>query len=167
MKTAVIISVSLIIGIFIGIFISNYKVVLKSESIVKQESKPLSANASHPKDKESKSVDNKPKFRKESIPCVCGAKQYSYTSSRLLKLKELEGLTKSALRIMRNEIFACHGFEFKSSDLVQYFNNRNGDCNIKRSNVDEYLSEIEIKNISTISIAEKNAQGEGTIYFGR
>ena len=163
MKTAAIISVSLIIGIFIGIFISNYKIVLKSESIVKQESKSLSADASQPRDKESKSVDNKPKFKKESIPCVCGTKQYPYTSSRLLKLKELEGLTKSALRIMRNEIFACHGFIFKSTDLVMYF----GECPIKRSNVDEYLSEIEVKNIGTISIAEKNAQGEGTIYFGR
>ena len=68
---------------------------------------------------------------------------------------------------MRNEIFACHGFEFKSSDLVQYFNIRNGECSVKRSKVDEYLSEIEVKNIGTISIAEKNAQGEGTIYFGR
>ena len=167
MKTAAIISVSLIIGIFIGIFISNYKVILKSESIVKQESKSLSADASQPRDKDSKSKDNKPKFRKESIPCVCGEKLYPYTSSSLLSLKELEGFDKQSLRIMRNEIFACHGFVFKSADLVQYFNMRNGECSVKRSNVDEYLSETEVKNIGTISIAEKNAQGEGTIYFGR
>ena len=32
MKTAVTISISLILGIFIGIFISNYKIVLNSEA---------------------------------------------------------------------------------------------------------------------------------------
>lgn len=158
MKTAAIISASLIVGIFIGIFISNYKVILKSEVADKKEISPQ---------KEIISTKNKPKLRKESIPCVCGEKVYPYTSGRLLSLKELEGFDKQSLRIMRNEIFACHWFVFKSSDLVQYFNMRNGECSVKRSNVDEYLSEIEVKNIGTIGIAEKNAQGEGTIYFGR
>jgi hypothetical protein len=162
MKTAVTISISLILGIFIGIFISNYKIVLNSEAGKNQGA----ATANGPKDKDS-NTKNKPKLRKESIPCVCGEKLYPSTSSRLLSLKELEGFDKQSLRIMRNEIFACHGFEFKSSDLVQYFNIRNGECSVNRSNVDEYLSEIEVKNIGTISIAEKNAQGEGTIYFGR
>lgn len=43
------------------------------------------------------------------------------TSSRRLIESDLTGLSKKELRILRNEIYARHGYIFKSKDLADYF----------------------------------------------
>lgn len=45
-----------------------------------------------------------------------------YSDYIYLSKSDLSGLTKSELRIARNEIFARYGFIFKSTDLQNYFN---------------------------------------------
>lgn len=46
---------------------------------------------------------------------------YHITGTRKLTLGELEGISSEELRIMRNEIFARHGYIFVSGDLQEYF----------------------------------------------
>lgn len=45
----------------------------------------------------------------------------SESSQRLLRPEELKGLTPFQLKIMKNEIFARHGFIFTDSDMAAYF----------------------------------------------
>jgi hypothetical protein len=42
-------------------------------------------------------------------------------SSQPLTDGQLQPLTKGALRLLRNEVFARHGFTFKSADLREHF----------------------------------------------
>nr|NQU94486.1 YARHG domain-containing protein [Bacteroidota bacterium] len=46
---------------------------------------------------------------------------YGFTSKRLITKKELGELHPVQLRIIRNEIFARHGYVFESRDLIKYF----------------------------------------------
>jgi hypothetical protein len=47
--------------------------------------------------------------------------KYPEASSRILTNSDVTNLTKSELKIMRNEIYARHGYIFKTTDLVDYF----------------------------------------------
>ena len=47
--------------------------------------------------------------------------QYPYTSMKLLLPHSLKFFSKAQLRIMRNEIYARHGYKFASADLAAYF----------------------------------------------
>lgn len=46
---------------------------------------------------------------------------YDWLSSRYVTYDDIAGVSGSRLRIMRNYIFAKHGYKFKSKDLQQYF----------------------------------------------
>jgi hypothetical protein len=47
--------------------------------------------------------------------------KYQFASERYLSQSDVSNLSKSELRLMRNGIFARHGYRFKSSDLRNYF----------------------------------------------
>ncbi|MCL2101240.1 MAG: YARHG domain-containing protein [Fibromonadales bacterium] len=70
-------------------------------------------------------------------------------SSRLLTAVDLQNLSKKDLRIMRNEIFARHGYIFQTNDMKTYFKSQ--DWYIPKYNdVNSMLTDIEIKNIELI-----------------
>ena len=46
---------------------------------------------------------------------------YHITSSRLLTEEDIKGFSKSDLKIMRNEIFARHGYIFRDPMLQEHF----------------------------------------------
>ncbi len=46
---------------------------------------------------------------------------YAFVSTRYLTDADLAGRSRSELRIMRNAIYAHHGYKFKSADLRKYF----------------------------------------------
>jgi hypothetical protein len=71
------------------------------------------------------------------------------TSDILLTEDDLIGLSKKELKILRNEIYARHGYIFKSKDLQDYFSNKSWYSPMYK-NVAEKLSTIEIKNINFI-----------------
>ncbi len=54
----------------------------------------------------------------ESDPAVG---RFAFTEKTLLNDKQFRKYSKAALRIMRNEIQARHGYRFKSQDLQEYF----------------------------------------------
>lgn len=79
---------------------------------------------------------------------------YPKASERLLMEKDLEGLTKKELRIMRNEILARHGYSFKSEDLKNRFESQPWYFPLS-NDVSKQLSIIEKANIKFIQKHEK------------
>lgn len=78
---------------------------------------------------------------------------YHITSTRLLTTEDIKGLSKAELRIARNEIFARHGYIFKSKDMAEYFGQFEW-YHPTSSNVTSELSKIETKNVSFLKAYE-------------
>lgn len=79
-------------------------------------------------------------------------------STRVLLPSEITMHPRSELRLMRNEIFARHGYRFSSPDLVKYFNHElwyemDNDPDVNNKT---HFSAIEAINISMIRAAEAN-----------
>lgn len=90
--------------------------------------------------------------------------KFSFASQRLLTSLELENKKYSNfdLSIMRNEIFARHGYKFiTGSEMDQYFKNKNW-YQPKHNNVTSLLSEIEKQNIDLILRASEAISSSST-----
>lgn len=74
-------------------------------------------------------------------------------STKYLSVNEISGMSKYDLRLMRNEIFARHGYIFKSDDLKNYFGNQAWYQPINED-VTNMLSKIEKANIELIKSYE-------------
>ena len=74
------------------------------------------------------------------------AGKYPQASIRALQYDDISGKSKNELRLIRNEIFARHGFLFKSDDMRNHFENQAW-YNGKHTDVSAQLSSIEIQNI--------------------
>lgn len=79
---------------------------------------------------------------------------YPFASTGIIYLETLY-LSKSELRLARNEIFARHGYRFKSADLKQYFEKQPWYKPLY-DNVDDKLTEIEKFNIKVLQLEESN-----------
>lgn len=79
---------------------------------------------------------------------------YPQGSDRPLTDEDLAGLSKWQLKIMRNEIFARHGYIFKTAEMIQYFKTQNWYEGIY-SDVNDQLSQIEKNNLELIKRWEK------------
>ena len=75
--------------------------------------------------------------------------KYPEGSSRYLSRNEISILSSYQLSIIRNEIFARHGYIFKSTKMRNYFNDQNW-YSPRFKKVDQYLSSIEKENIKLI-----------------
>lgn len=71
-------------------------------------------------------------------------------NSRLLTENDLLGKSKFDLRIMRNEIYARHGYLFKSSDLQEYFSQKPWYRGTTYDAGEIMFNDIEKKNIEFI-----------------
>lgn len=90
---------------------------------------------------------------------------YPEASKRLLTEADVENLVKPELELMRNEIFARHGYCFQKKALRQQF--ENFDWYIPNTvDVKKDLTETEKKNIALIKKYEKYAEEYGDD-FGR
>lgn len=87
------------------------------------------------------------------------------TSQQIIPEYELIGKSADELRLMRNEIFARHGYIFKSEDLNKYFSSKRW-YKPALNNVDSTLTEIEKINIKLISKFESTPSNDNyeTIY---
>ena len=75
-------------------------------------------------------------------------------SERQLTFNDISGLSKSNLRLLRNEIYARHGYIFNSKDLKDYFSSQNW-YQARYGDVSSMLSNIELKNIELIKSVER------------
>ncbi len=84
-------------------------------------------------------------------------------SKRLLKTADVENLAKSELELMRNEIFARHGYCFAKKNLRQQFENESWYVP-NTVDIKGFLTDIEKKNIALIKRYEKYAEEYGDEY---
>lgn len=78
-----------------------------------------------------------------------------YSNSKYYTASELSGLSKSQLRLARNEIYARHGRKFTNSDLQAYFDSCSWysgtiDAATFDANVSSYLNSYELANLKLI-----------------
>ena len=80
------------------------------------------------------------------------------TSIRLLRPEELSAYTPQQLRLVRNEIFARHGYVFTSKDLNRYFDEQVW-YEADSSFTEEMLTEVERQNIQALREEEEQRDG--------
>lgn len=86
-------------------------------------------------------------------------------SNTVLTKKDVENLSKSDLKIIRNTIYARHGFSFKNRPLRVFFDSQEWYIPLF-TDIRNELTEIEKKNIALLLRYEKNAE-EYYDTFGR
>ena len=84
-------------------------------------------------------------------------------SQRQLKTADVENLAADELALMRNEIFARHGYCFAKKNLRQQFENESWYVP-NTVDIKGYLTDIEKKNIALIKRYEKYAEEYGDEY---
>ncbi|RRD02825.1 YARHG domain-containing protein [Prevotella sp. OH937_COT-195] len=85
--------------------------------------------------------------------------RFDFASKEVLYSSILGGFTKKELRLMRNEIYARHGYRFSSPDMNEYFSqcpwySPRGDNNAATAE----LTEVEKINVQLIKKMEKTPQ---------
>jgi hypothetical protein len=99
--------------------------------------------------------ETEPRYSNDRNYYAYGAGRYPYTSDRLVNYSDVRGMSKWDLTIMRNEIFARHGYIFhKNEDMVAYFNAQSWYRPVS-TDVHSQLSEIEKANIHFIKAIEE------------
>jgi hypothetical protein len=88
---------------------------------------------------------------------------YPQASTRYLTESDVENMSKDELKIMRNEIFARHGYCFKKKDLREVFEVFDWYVPATASIVED-LTDIEKKNIQLIKRYEQYATEYGDVY---
>ncbi|GLB47912.1 YARHG domain-containing protein [Neptunitalea lumnitzerae] len=86
-------------------------------------------------------------------------------SKQVLTEADVENLTKTDLYLIRNTIYARHGYSFKNKELRAFFDNQSWYIPMY-ANIREVLTPLEKKNIELLLRYEKNAT-EYYITFGR
>ncbi|MEP0043663.1 MAG: YARHG domain-containing protein [Reichenbachiella sp.] len=77
------------------------------------------------------------------------SREFVQCSNKLLDKVELTKFNKDELDVMRNEIFAYHGYKFKTPKWQEYFSKQTW-YNPRYDDVNEMLSVIEKLNVQTI-----------------
>ena len=78
---------------------------------------------------------------------------YTWLAERLATEDDLAGKSKSDIKIMRNTIFAMHGYIFKTEDMKEYFSKQSW-YKPQKDNVNSELSSIENQNIQFLKSHE-------------
>ena len=83
--------------------------------------------------------------------------QYPYTSMKLVLPSELDYFSKAQLRVMRNEIYARHGYVFSSADLKAHFSKMSWYKPLN-DNSKVHLSQLEQLNVDLIKAWENKSE---------
>jgi DNA-directed RNA polymerase subunit RPC12/RpoP len=74
------------------------------------------------------------------------------SDKRALSEEDIAALTKGQLRLARNEIYARHGYEFKSADLQKYFSSKSWYNAVPSST--SSLNDVEKENVKLLKARE-------------
>ena len=74
---------------------------------------------------------------------------FPQASDRPLSIEDVENLNGWELKIMRNEIYARHGYIFRTEEMKEYFKSQRW-YEPKYENVDDMLTKVEKQNIKLI-----------------
>lgn len=111
----------------------NIKLIQQYESMIKEETIPVQQQ----------------EFDRHDVEG-----SYPQATTRLLTHDELASMSTQELKIMRNEIFARHGYIFKTTALKNHFKNQSW-YQSRFNDVTHLLTSIEQKNIKLIKQYEK------------
>jgi hypothetical protein len=124
------------------------KIQMQNEAIAKDKEAVVN-NTLEEKDAEINKLKNKKKANDNSSYFAKGAGMFPEGSQRYLSYADIEYLSSRDLKIMRNEIFARHGYIFKTSDMIQHFSSQSW-YRALNNDVTAYLSKIEKENVNFI-----------------
>ena len=82
-----------------------------------------------------------------------GAGMFPWASTERINYGDLDGYSAWQLKIMRNEIYARHGYIFETDDMRSYFNQQRWYRPVSRN---VRLTNIEQQNVNVIKQAERN-----------
>lgn len=102
-------------------------------------------------------VDRRYILERKNFEYNANAGEYPEASTRLLTDDDLNNMLKDELRIMRNCIFARHGYSFKIKEIRQVFDEKTWYMPIS-TDVRKKLTAIENKNATLIKKYEKYAE---------
>jgi hypothetical protein len=137
------------------------KILFQYDASKELESRYIDGN----KMKENKLMYEDEEYIEESYFST-SASVFDFNSSlEELNSKDVENLSKADIYILRNSIYARHGYSFKSTQLSSYFQEQSWYYPVK-ADIKKELSKIERKNISLLMRYEKNAE-EYYDVFGR
>jgi hypothetical protein len=117
----------------------------KQDELIQQQKIESLESEIEKKDAEIKAIKSKNK----SAFYAQGSGLYPQTSMRYLTYSDISHLNSYELKIMRNEIFARHGYIFQTRDMSDYFNAQNWYRPLF-NDVSSKLSEIERTNVKFI-----------------
>ena len=80
--------------------------------------------------------------------------KYPQSSSRALTEKDVENLKNEELRMMRNEIYARHGYSFKLADMREHFDKQDWYMPMA-IDITSKLTKVEKENAALIKRYEK------------
>ncbi len=92
-----------------------------------------------------------PPKNRRAYASASGSGRWPFTSTRYLDPSELYGMSAWDKKIMRNEIYARHGYVFQTRDMINYFNSQPWYTPISRN---VRLSKIEQYNVQLIKSFE-------------
>jgi len=104
-------------------------------------------NSDHINSDEFDDVPNQTTSQSSTVSKTHGT--YPQGTDKLLTASDISNLSKSQLKIMRNEIFARHGYIFKTTDMQQYFSSQTW-YKPMYDDVDNALTNIEKNNAALI-----------------
>ncbi|WP_171593783.1 YARHG domain-containing protein [Marinifilum caeruleilacunae] len=84
--------------------------------------------------------------------------KYTQASKRILSKEELQKMSNSDLKMMRNEIFARYGYCFSPGGEMDHYFKKQEWYSAQYKNVNEFLTELEKENIKRIIIVEKETK---------
>ena len=130
---------------------SDIKIMEEDEKSKQEEAKAASVEEVRKDEAPAKSIEKPEKTNANSNSgfFASGAGLYPEGSQRYLSEGDVAYLSKRDLKIMRNEIFARHGYIFKTNDMMQYFNSQSWYKPLY-NDVTNSLSEMEVDNVNFI-----------------
>jgi uncharacterized membrane protein len=140
-----------------GIFVligQNYSNALGGGSLTHNTEKIIDSPALGSGTRQATQGNNSTTDVSRSISNLVTPGSYPQASDRLLTVYDVNGRSPYELKIMRNEIFARHGYIFKTDDMRTYFNNTSW-YRPMYYDVNDKLSDVERQNVDLIKKFEK------------
>ncbi len=128
------------------------QLMTEKEKRLNNEDEDFSSRREYVEREEEKNRDNRPRTNKRRIEKDYSNYQpglYPEASTRYITSNDLRNKSRWQLKIMRNEIYARHGFIFQTREMRNYFNNQSW-YNPVYNNVTHMLTSIEKSNIAYI-----------------
>ena len=151
-----------IISIVVSITIPEVRALLGLESKPELEDSSITSNkAIKVRDEANQDLNKsiRPPTKRDENNTIPG--KYPFTSTEYLSADKIAYYSSWDLRIMRNEIYARHGYVFnKSKEIMEYFNSQNWYWDIPKVSSDDLFlfkykfSEIERHNVELIRKVE-------------